>query len=775
MSILKFFSKSPSPSNLESSNSSSKFSKIDLDDLPPDPSKRKPISSYNPNQRDEIRRYYLVKGPHQPKGLDRPWTDFGGKMRRFPEEWYKSEYGNWIEYSKKEDKVYCLYCYLFKESRQNDAYAIDGLRCWNKKEKLQKHVGERNSFHDIARKKVDDLLNQAQSIHAAFERQTDKEKKDYRLRLTTSIKLVRALLNGGLSFRGHDESKNSIYKGHYLELLKLLGEINEEIGKVILDNAPKNCQMTAPSIQKEICSCFAEEVLKKIFEELGDEVFSILVDESRDVSNKEQMAVVLRYVDKLGNVKERFVGLVHVMETTSLSLKSGIDRLFARYNLSLNRVRGQGYDGASNMSGEFNGLKALILKENLSAYFVHCFAHQLQLVVVGLATKHHEIFKFFGEVSNLINVVSASCKRIDVGREKQRENLQLNPEVETGRGKNQELSLARPGDTRWSSHEKTLHRLIILFPVVIEVLEYIETSASDDAHKSQADGLEIYMKSFTFVFYLHMMKEILGITNKLCEALQKKDQDIVNACQLIRSTKAQLLDYRLEGFDSLLKDVTTFCDKYEIEVVKMEDEYVDPKNRRKKTNITNRHHYVVNNFNTVLDMQIQEYERRFNEVTTNLLMLMNCLSPCNSFSAFNKQNLLDLAGMYPYDFNIDEKDKLKYELGHYIYNMKDDTRFANLNGVGDLAKRMVETRKHIDYPLVYRLMKLSLVLPVATASVERSFSSMKHVKTDVRNRMGDGYMNDSCICFVERDLFQQVSVEDVMQRFQKMKSRRQQL
>ncbi|KAK9050090.1 hypothetical protein SSX86_030941 [Deinandra increscens subsp. villosa] len=271
------------------------------------------------------------------------------------------------------------------------------------------------------------------------------------------------------------------------------------------------------------------------------------------------------------------------------------------------------------------------------------------------------------------------------------------------------------------------------------------------------------------------MREILGITNKLCEALQKKDQDIVNACQLIRSTKAQLLDYRLEGFDSLLKDVTTFCDKYEIEVVKMEDEYVDPKNRRKKTNITNRHHYVVNNFNTVLDMQIQDYERRFNEVTTNLLMLMNCLSPCNSFSAFNKQNLLDLAGMYPYDFNIDEKDKLKYELGHYIYNMKDDTPFANLNGVGDLAKRMVETRKHIDYPLVYRLMKLSLVLPVATASVERSFSSMKHVKTDLRNRMGDGYMNDSCICFVERDLFQQVSVEDVMQRFQKMKSRRQQL
>jgi len=88
------------------------------------------------------------------------------------------------------------------------------------------------------------------------------------------------------------------------------------------------------------------------------------------------MAMVLRYVDKCGIVKERFVGLVHVSETTHL--KSSIDALFAEVNLSLKQVRGQGYDGASNMRGEFNGLQSLIMRENSSAYYVHCFAHQLQ-------------------------------------------------------------------------------------------------------------------------------------------------------------------------------------------------------------------------------------------------------------------------------------------------------------------------------------------------------------------------------------------------------------
>ncbi|XP_076901999.1 uncharacterized protein LOC143556607 [Bidens hawaiensis] len=121
------------------------------------------------------------------------------------------------------------------------------------------------------------------------------------------------------------------------------------------------------------------------------------------------------------------------------------------------------------------------------------------------------------------------------------------------------------------------------------------------------------------------------------------------------------------------------------------------------------------------------------------------------------------------------KDKLIYELGNYIANVKEDTRFDDLNGVSELAKRMVETRKHIDFPLVYRLIKLSLVLPVATTSVERSFSSVKHLKTELRNRMGDGFLNDACICYIEREFLQQVSIEDVMQCFQKMKTRREQL
>jgi hypothetical protein len=65
--------------------------------------------------------------------------------------------------------------------------------------------------------------------------------------------------------------------------------------------------------------CFAKEVLQGILEEIGDDIFCLLVDELRNVSWKKQMAVVLRYVDKCGLVKERFVGLVHVTNNFCIS------------------------------------------------------------------------------------------------------------------------------------------------------------------------------------------------------------------------------------------------------------------------------------------------------------------------------------------------------------------------------------------------------------------------------------------------------------------------
>ena len=83
---------------------------------------------------------------------------------------------------------------------------------------------------------------------------------------------------------------------------------------------------------------FQKSFLITLLEKLRNDVFSLLVDESSDVSKKEQMGLVLRYVDRLGIVKERFAGVVHVDDTSSATLKASLDTLFAHHKLSLKQV-----------------------------------------------------------------------------------------------------------------------------------------------------------------------------------------------------------------------------------------------------------------------------------------------------------------------------------------------------------------------------------------------------------------------------------------------------
>ena len=90
------------------------------------------------------------------------------------------------------------------------------------------------------------------------------------------------------------------------------------------------------------------------------------------------MAVVIRFADYRGFVVERLIGIVHVEETSALTLKRALETLLYGFGLNLSKIRGQGYDGASNMNGCFGGLKTLIQVENPQASYVHCFAHQLQ-------------------------------------------------------------------------------------------------------------------------------------------------------------------------------------------------------------------------------------------------------------------------------------------------------------------------------------------------------------------------------------------------------------
>ncbi len=77
-----------------------------------------------------------------------------------------------------------------------------------------------------------------------------------------------------------------------------------------------------------------------------------------------------------------FFGVGHATNTLALTLKKDIYSLLSHYNINIQNILGQRYNGASNMLGEWNRLQASISHDCPYTYYIHCFVHRLQFKLV---------------------------------------------------------------------------------------------------------------------------------------------------------------------------------------------------------------------------------------------------------------------------------------------------------------------------------------------------------------------------------------------------------
>ena len=137
---------------------------------------------------------------------------------------------------------------------------------------------------------------------------------------------------------------------------------------------------TSPDIQNEIIKIFGNHVLQSITKELQSCPFlTVMADETTDCSNKEQVTIVVRHVAENLEVHEEFLGLFPVKSTDATTLTNVIKKVFEDQMLSLQRLRGQCYDGASAMSSIKSGVAKQICDIEPRALFTHCYGHALNL------------------------------------------------------------------------------------------------------------------------------------------------------------------------------------------------------------------------------------------------------------------------------------------------------------------------------------------------------------------------------------------------------------
>ncbi|KAG5600467.1 hypothetical protein H5410_031837 [Solanum commersonii] len=282
------------------------------------------------------------------------------------------------------------------ESRGNagDSFTRDGFRCWNKAlERFKKHVGKVNSIHHKCFNRMQDLINQRQSIQSSFDKQSEKARSDYRMRLNASIDVARFLLTSGFSFRGHDES-----------------------------NSPQNDMMICPTIQKDIVEACAKETSKAIVEDLDGDYFGILVDESKDVFHKEQMALILRYVNKSGMVIERFLGHVDNFFYVLTNILNTIGASFKRRD-SLRQYQEDKLEELLKFGEVHTGFAAENLLSKIHE-FEFVFMLHLMFKVLLLTNELNKVLqKKDQDIVNAMGLLDLSKKRLQMMREDQWDSM----------------------------------------------------------------------------------------------------------------------------------------------------------------------------------------------------------------------------------------------------------------------------------------------------------------------------------------------------------------
>ena len=286
-----------------------------------------------------------------------------------------------------------------------------------------------------------------------------------------------------LAFRGHDESNDSLNRGNYRELLESFAKMDSVSerqlhGRLAESNLRGGGRFAgvSPDIQNDLINCLDNIIEDEILKEIDECNFlSIQVDETTDVSTKEQLSMIVR-LDKESDIVERQHGYVDVSsDRTANALSTVIKGKLVQHDNVADKLIGQTYDGASVMSGHLNGVQAQIQLEYPFAHFFHCAAHKLNLVLCQAASSIAPVKIFFVDIGAFCSFTSNAPRR----------KALLS---------SHNLEFPSPGDTRWYYRARFIIVLYNNCDKLIEVFENLIDNPIgwDDETLNKATGLHGY-------------------------------------------------------------------------------------------------------------------------------------------------------------------------------------------------------------------------------------------------------------------------------------------
>ena len=346
-------------------------------------------------------------------------------FRQFQPSWLKSF--PWLHYSQHTNGAFCRACAMFVPETVGGQipgqFVTKAFRSWKKTDKLTDHA--KREYHLTAMTKMTEFIARYRQPSAAIEMQmqlsAQKRMADNQQVIESLFKVILLCGKQGLALRGHrddhiswEEEHESTNEGNFIEMVRFRAE-TDQILKNHLQNAPRNARYTSKTIQNELIEIIGKHIQLDILSEVKEAKFyAIIADEVCDASNKEQLSLCLRYIHG-SSVKEMFVDFAEVERITGRELASTILRYLTAWGLPLTNLRGQCYDGASNMAGSRSGCSTIVQQQAPMAVYTHCAAHQLNLAVVSACTvqDRRNAESFIGEVARFFKFSAKRQRMLD--------------------------------------------------------------------------------------------------------------------------------------------------------------------------------------------------------------------------------------------------------------------------------------------------------------------------------------------------------------------------
>lgn len=547
--------------------------------------------------------------------------------------------------------------------------------------------------------------------------------------------------------------------------VRLLAEYDPIINQ-LLNDEKKKVKYFSWKVQNEVIELLATNIRNHICDEIrNSQCFSIIMDSTQDIVKLDQISVVIRYVvinyDDLDiSIKESFLGFFKIDKHGAQDYEELISEILLMFKIDINKCRGQGYDGASVMSGVYSGVQKRIKDKVPNASYVHCCAHNLNLVISDAAKCSPKVASLFDTIQAIYNFFSGSAPRWAILAFGDDQSKRIKTKV-----------LKKLCPTRWESRHESLYALKTRFIDVLKALTNMSLTSTKTEERNTSLSLKKKLESVEFVLLLCLWEHILRPLHVVSKTLQNPHTNLHNACRNLKNAKEVIQNLRNDYEITILSECKNLCVKWGISMnfhvrrqifaVKHFDEVEG--DRRLSVSDEN---FRVKIVLPVIDMVLFQLNLRFEglrKVTENFDFLFPTSLIALSDNDLTKASM-DFFQLYQFDISSD--------FTRQLLCIRDQLIPQKIKSIKELTLYIIKNNLCTTFFDVLSACIIYLTLPVTVASAERSFSKLKLIKNYLRNNMSQDRLSNIAVLNIEKDVAAKIKLDHVINTFANSKARK---